>query len=93
MAAPYVSWPRGMLLVVDVFIWFEDLSVFPLVFSFPSSVFLKTSHFFILLLHLFTFHHFLTFAFYFSFSTFDISFLSELETLRYDLLSLSFFFL
>ena len=73
-------WPHGMLLVVDVFVWFEGLLVFPLVFSFPSSVFLKTSHFF-LLLHLFAFHHFLTSALFLSFSTFGVSLLSKLEFL------------
>ena len=87
-----MSWPRGMLLVVDVFVCFEGLLVFPLVFSFPNSVFLKASHFFLLLLHLFASHHFLTSTLFLSFSTFGVSLLSELETLRYNLLSLFFSF-
>ena len=75
-----MSWPRGMLLVVDVFVCFEGLLVFPLVFSFPKSVFLKTSHFFLLLLHLFASHHFLTSTLFLSFSTFGVVRSSKLET-------------
>ena len=84
-------WPHGMLLVVDVFVWFEGLLVFPLVFSFPSSVFLKTSHFFLLLLHLFAFHRFLTSALFLSFSTFGVSLLSKLEFLSLRLWGTIFF--
>ena len=80
-----MSWPRGMLLVVDVFVCFEGLLVFPLVFSFPKSVFLKTSHFFLLHLHLFASHHFLTSALFLSFSTFGVSLISELEFLSLKL--------
>ena len=34
-----MSWPRGVLLVVDAFVWFEGLLVFLLFFSFLGLVF------------------------------------------------------
>ena len=55
-------WPCGVLLVVDAFVWFEGLLVFPLVFNFLGLLLSSPPFHFLPFLH-----------FFLSFSTFGVS--------------------
>ena len=79
-----MSWPRGVIIVVDVCV-VQGAFGFPTSFQFSRLGFLKTSHFFFLLLHLFTSLYFLISMLFLSFSSFGVSLFFEFEFLSLTL--------